>query len=436
MEDGEQPPLWNAGLQQEEELRLWHEYFNDTLPAHVHQLVQEALLKKDDDMVYNDTLTREQVSVWLSGDQQRYLSLVESDSGGAFVTWSFVKGLILGQLSITLLLLFFIKVFLFGDRHSTSTSSTPHIILEKESDENGNNSKNNSNNNILSKRFLTSLMKSETVSLQQNNVDSERHKLLLNILDRTAYDVETHDPESLDWFNVLIAQALQQFRKEAWQKNNILHSINNFIEQKSNELPKFLDTIKITELNIGNGFPLFSNCRINFSPNTNKQKLEAKIDIEMSDRISLGVETQLLLNYPVAAMAALPISVIVSIIEFKACLTVSLTTSEEFGTTVTTPTPKDLNEENKGYFLVFSFSPDYIMKFETQSLVGARSKLENIPKVANLIESYIKNWFVERCVEPRFQFVELPSVWPRSKNTRQEPSSVILTQEDSVDLSI
>jgi maintenance of morphology protein 1 len=41
-----------------------------------------------------------------------------------------------------------------------------------------------------------------------------------------------------------------------------------------------------------------------------------------------------------------------------------------------------------------------------------------VPKIAQLIESRVHAWFDERAVEPRFQQIVLPSLWPRKKNTR------------------
>jgi maintenance of morphology protein 1 len=34
------------------------------------------------------------------------------------------------------------------------------------------------------------------------------------------------------------------------------------------------------------------------------------------------------------------------------------------------------------------------------------------------VEARLHTWFDERAVEPRFQQIELPSLWPRKKNTR------------------
>jgi maintenance of morphology protein 1 len=41
-----------------------------------------------------------------------------------------------------------------------------------------------------------------------------------------------------------------------------------------------------------------------------------------------------------------------------------------------------------------------------------------VPKIAQIVEARIHQWFDERCVEPRVQQIILPNLWPRKKNTR------------------
>ncbi|SCV03540.1 LAMI_0H08966g1_1 [Lachancea mirantina] len=336
----------------------------------------------------------------------------------SFSAWSFAEGLIVGQASVILVLIFFIKFFIFSEGPLKNERSDASM------------SNANSNKSAFSapplistttSQFLSSIIKRRDDSQFKNAEENDmRFSLINSILEKTYYNVDTHAPESLDWFNVLIAQAIQQIRQEALQKDNIVHFLNDLVSRKSQEFPRYLDTIKITELDIGEDFPIFSNCRIQYSPNSNKKRLEAKIDIDLRDKLTLGFETKLLMNYPKAFTAALPVQLTVSIVRFQACLTVSLTTEEEFSST--SNGAFDSSDGVSAYFLMFSFSPEYKMDFDIKSLIGARSKLQNIPKISLLIESQIKRWFVERCVEPRFQFVRLPSMWPRSKNTREEKS--------------
>ena len=342
---------------------------------------------------------------------QQYEQLKQLSSRSTFSSLSFTQGLIIGQISVIVIFALFIRFFIFNE--GSSRHKNPPVIPQPV-----NNSRTLSN--ILKRGGKDS---SEIFSDKKSAGESENDisSQINNILQKTYYDVNTHKHESLDWFNVLVAQIIQQFRDEAYNKNKILNSLNLFMQKNAASLPEYLDTIKVTELDIGDDFPIFSNCRIK----KEGKKLEAKIDIDLIDRLSLGVETKLLLNYPKPGFMALPISLTVAIVRFQGCLTVSLTRGDEVGDADEGNTPGqektggDEEVDNSSY-LMFSFAPEYKFEFDTESLIGARSKLANIPRIRSLLEYQIKKWFVERCVEPRFQFIKLPNIWPRSKNTRQE----------------
>ena len=364
--------------------------------------------------------------------KQQYEHIRELSAKSGFSSMSFTQGLIIGQASVIIIFALFIKFFIFSEG-STRYNNPP--VINSNIKTKITHSKSGKLSNILKRggKDRSEIKSNDSTNEDEDDSQNQMSIQINNILQKTYYDVNTHKHESLDWFNVLIGQIIQQFRDEAYNKDNILNSFNQFIQNNSTSLPDYLDTIKVTELDIGDDFPIFSNCRIE----KEKRKLEAKIDIDLIDRLSLGVETKLLLNYPKPGFMALPINLTVAIIRFRGCLTVSLTRGDEFVHT----RPKDKNAtnsttddagnssdsesneddiEDNSYFLMFSFSPEYKFEFDTQSLIGARSKLENIPRIRSLIEYQIKKWFVERCVEPRFQFIKLPNIWPRSKNTREE----------------
>lgn len=404
------------------------DYINKALPLHLQKLFLDNLQQHQQEIF--DSASQSLIAAASNQQQQGLLLSSQNPGVSSFSSWSFAQGLVIGQFSVIIVLIFFIKFFVFSEGSSKNDASD------------ASNSSSNSSTfkpppliSSTTSQLLSSIIKrgGKDGSDFIDDVDNERSRQINSILEKTYYNVDTHSPESLDWFNVLIAQTIQQFREEALQKDNIIHSLNDFIQRKSTELPHYLSSIKVTELDIGDDFPIFSNCRIQYSPNSNKKRLEAKIDIDLSDRLALGIETKLLMNYPKPFTAALPVQLTVSIVRFQACLTVSLTTDEEF--VPTSATGYDAIDNEKGYFLMFSFSPEYRMEFDIKSLIGARSKLENIPKISSLIEYQIKKWFVERCVEPRFQFIKLPSIWPRSKNTREEKTEADDSSIKSTDLN-
>ena len=62
-----------------------------------------------------------------------------------------------------------------------------------------------------------------------------------------------------------------------------------------------------------------------------------------------------------------------------------------------------------------------------------------MPKIAQLIESRLHAWFDERVVEPRFQQIALPSLWPRKRNTRggdEDEEAVEDDDEDEADATL
>ncbi|KAK9465112.1 hypothetical protein V1512DRAFT_266706 [Lipomyces arxii] len=281
----------------------------------------------------------------------------------------------MGQLSVVIILFTFIRFFIFSNGSHLLESQTPP---EREKENN-------------QKKQPSVLRPSPSMPAR-------------SILAKTYYNVETHPPESLDWLNVLVAQSIAQLREDARSNNNILNSLDKVLNGDS--LPSFLDTVQVTELDIGEEFPIFSNCKIHPCVE-DPGRLEARFDVDLADSITLGIDTRLLLNYPTPLMAILPVSLSVSIVRFSGQLTLSLKT-----------TPPTSTSDRKSS-LTFYFSPDYRLDFSIKSLVGSRSRLQNLPKISQLVESRIRKWFVERCVQPRFQEISMPSIWPRRRNTRE-----------------
>ncbi|KAI2639520.1 hypothetical protein GGS26DRAFT_540542 [Hypomontagnella submonticulosa] len=337
---------------------------------------------------------------------------------------SFTQGLIVGQISVVLLIAAFIKFFIFGDPPSPEVTATIRAAERR--------------SRTLAHRQSLLTLRSTTPSRppQQPTLNKKKSSILRSpptltigsILDKTYYNVDSHQPESLDWFNVLIAQTIAQFRSDAQQDDAILDSLTKALNGSSR--PDFLDEIKVTELTLGEDFPIFSNCRIipvdedglslntgrgsatgekRFDANSTRAKregsrLQARMDVDLSDMITLALETKILLNYPRRLTAILPVALAVSVVRFSGTLSVSFIPSNR---SQSTPT-----------MMTFSFLDDYRLDFSVRSLVGSRSRLQDVPKIAQLVESRLHRWFDERAVEPRFQEIALPSLWPRKKNTR------------------
>lgn len=244
------------------------------------------------------------------------------------------------------------------------------------------------------------------------------------ILEKTYYNVQGHQPESLDWFNVLIAQTIAQLRADAAEDQAVLGSLTQLLNGPSK--PDFLDEIRVTEINLGEEFPIFSNCRVipvdeHGTPikelrGDRGERLQARMDVDLGDVLTLGIETKLMLNYPKPFTAGLPVALAVSVVRFSGTLSLSFSPSSQ-------PSPQNeghpLNPTGQSpTTLTFTFMDDYRLDLSVHSLIGSRARLQDVPKIAQLVEDKIHAWFDTRCVEPRFQQIVLPSLWPRKKNTR------------------
>ncbi|KAF1936015.1 hypothetical protein EJ02DRAFT_459867 [Clathrospora elynae] len=353
---------------------------------------------------------------------------------------SFTQGFLLGQLSIALLIFFFIKFFIFGEPPSADDRSLHLNSLRRARtiahQQSYKQLRTRANSTSLSLRHQPSR------SIIRKGEESRGGPSIATILAKTYYNVKGHQPESLDWFNVLVAQTIAQLRADARQDDAILTSLTDVLNSGSK--PDWIGEIRVTEIALGDEFPIFSNCRVMpaedgfwYGPgNTGneKERLQARMDVDLSDVITIGVETTLNLNWPKPKSAVLPVALAVSIVRFSGTLAVSfIPSSSPTSTSAFPPSPTlDKNPSSdperptsstgapphRPTTLAFTFLDDYRLDLSVRSLVGSRSRLQDVPKIAQLIESRVHAWFDERAVEPRFQQIVLPSLWPRKHNTR------------------
>lgn len=302
----------------------------------------------------------------------------------------------------------FIKFFIFGDPPSPETVAARRALAHR-------NRSVSINSSILTSHKID--------GRKSSHIRNPSRLTTATILAKTYYNVNSHQPESLDWFNVLIAQVIAQFRNDAHDDDAILTSLTGILNGA--QKPDFLSSIKVTQISLGEDFPILSNCRVHpindSTADHEGPRLQARMDVDLSDFITLGVETEIILNWPKPLTAVLPIALAVSIVRFSGTLSVSFLPSSS------PASPEPSTSSSNASFpppsttpttLAFSFLPDYRLDISVRSLVGSRSRLQDIPKIAQLVESRLHAWIDERCVEPRMQQVVLPSLWPRKRNTR------------------
>lgn len=160
----------------------------------------------------------------------------------------------------------------------------------------------------------------------------------------------------------------------------------------------------MNEIDIGDDFPICSNCRVSQGGGG----LQTKIDVDLSDTLTLGIETKLLLNHPRPLTAILPVALTVLIVRFSGCLNLSLV--------------KETDDEYLPSKLMILFSPEYRLELTVKLLIGSRAKLQDVPKISSIVESQLRNWFSQRYVEPQSFQVNLPNLWSTPEDNQPDRS--------------
>ncbi|KAG0049944.1 ERMES complex subunit mmm1 [Gryganskiella cystojenkinii] len=271
---------------------------------------------------------------------------------------SFTTGLLLGQLSVVLLVIVCFKYLLLEDvRYGRKPRS-------------------------FSNRGITIPAPPTKPSLPSTTT----------ILNKTVYDVYDHTPESLDWMSVLMAQAIAQYRDDSKVNNRLIKALAEALN--GGVRPDWVGHIRVTELNLGEDFPVLSRARIR-PADSPAGTVRAEIDIDFNDQIMLGIETSVLINWPRPRIAALPVSLVLSVTKFQATMTMQFNTID--------------GQQH----ISISTLPDFDLEFEVQSLLGARTKLEDVPKVTDLITSKLRSFFVDKCVYPNGRDIAMPTFWAK-----------------------
>ncbi|KAI8646752.1 hypothetical protein BD408DRAFT_428447 [Parasitella parasitica] len=299
--------------------------------------------------------------------QHELVSIISEISCTKSSLLSFIKGFILGQLSVIVVVILVLR-YLF----------TEDIKRVK-------------------KRYIPSRLSSTPPSRAATPLPKD------HITSKTYYDMMHHPPESTDWLNVLLAQVILQYREDAKINDRLILAVDDILN--GGVKPNFLGPIHVIELNLGEEFPIFSNARIRSSDDVGSMR--AEIDFEYNDQVTLGIETQLILNWPKQAFAALPISLVLSVVRFSGTLTIELVSPP-----ATTTQPEIPLER----YIAISSHSDFILDLKVQSLIGSRTKLEDIPKLRDLIQTKLRNVYIDKLVYPTFVKIKVPNMWKDKMN--------------------
>ncbi|KAI8817968.1 uncharacterized protein EV422DRAFT_200473 [Fimicolochytrium jonesii] len=275
-------------------------------------------------------------------------------------TKEFIKGFVAGQMTLGVLIFFLIKVFFFRSGEET------RIDLSR-------------------KRNVRRPYEPKI------RVPLPAHATESQILSKTLYNIQTHPVESCDWLNVLIAQTITKYRNDSGFNNRIVHVLDEVLNGHTK--PGFLGPIHITDFSLGDDFPLMKGASVRYAEETGN--LQTSVVFQFDDQVTLGIETQVLVNWPKPCIAALPVALSLSVVKFSGTVAVEFVTHPD--------TPET--------YLSISILDDFILDFEVRSLLGHRTKVKDLPKLASLITSKLRAVFEEEIVWPSFKRCRIPMLW-------------------------
>ncbi|KIM48049.1 hypothetical protein M413DRAFT_439752 [Hebeloma cylindrosporum] len=212
-----------------------------------------------------------------------------------------------------------------------------------------------------------------------------------------------HDPdacESTEWFNTLLKEIVDVYRSKL--KDDVPGIEGDEIARKRIEAyanairpAGFVDHIIIHSVNLGLSAPTLYNARIRQAQQDGSSEIE--FDASYTDTLSLSLSTSYLFNYPTTSFARLPISLTISLSQFKSSISMCPPS-----TTSVVPV------------LTLTISPNFVLDLSTTSLMGSRAKLANVPKLHELIQHQVRRVLAARATW-KFPLPGLNSTSPAEK---------------------
>ncbi|KAF5377503.1 hypothetical protein D9615_005264 [Tricholomella constricta] len=259
---------------------------------------------------------------------------------------TFTQGLVLGQLSVIVLLGLILKYIFLDTTHNPFETSS----YQARADNN----------------FTLRAQKPELQEVK-NVLCDDRH-------------------EPAEWFNTLSRQASQVVDVYRSKLRDDLPGpegdeiARQRIENYANRIRPagFIDHIKIHSVDLGVSAPRLYNARLN-EQGSSKPLTEIDFDTTYTDTVSISLSTSYLFNYPMTSFARLPVSLTISLSQFKSSIN------------IIPPAPA-----SPAPVLTFSISPEFTLDLTTTSLMGSRAKLANVPKLHELIQHQVRRILAAR----------------------------------------
>ena len=139
----------------------------------------------------------------------------------------------------------------------------------------------------------------------------------------------------------------------------------------------------------------------------------------------------MLINFPRPKFAIVPVSLALALVRFSATASPppshctktadNLYIHAQLTLEITPPlfaSSPDVPFSTPAATLSLSLHPDFILELASTSLIGSRAKLQDIPKVEQLVVGRVRAWVIENLVWPKVRTVKLPSMASRKKEEK------------------
>lgn len=356
--------------------------------------------------------------------------------------FTFAQGFLAGQLSVIIIALFAIRYIIFEDSKSSQkrTRRPSHIPIRI--------SKNRKNGILPSNSTRKDVPLSTTIKDSEADVP----RVMADIMNKVQYEMDSHASESIDWINVIVAQALAGYRqdihyggwsnddqdeerqgekrakkiddKEGKEGTRLQRTARDWMEEILNlntvgRGMTFLDPIQVNQVEFGDAYPIFSNAKVRPADDMGRMRIE--VDIDYSDCMSLAIETKLLINFPRPRFAVLPVSLGLTIERFSGTMAIELfsNSSSNQASPIPLTTPSKNDTPKSRHELHFSLHPDFTLDATASSLVGSRAKLQDLPKIEQLLVGRVRSYIHDRFVWPKYWTLILPNLIPRHLHKKE-----------------
>ncbi|RKP17583.1 hypothetical protein ROZALSC1DRAFT_30629, partial [Rozella allomycis CSF55] len=193
------------------------------------------------------------------------------------------------------------------------------------------------------------------------------------------------NPDTIEWLNSLVRSILFRFKTSSKLQNLLIEKMDEIL---NNERLSYLGRFVITNLEFGKSPPRIekiSECsRVPDKIGTLKEtkNVDYEILFSVKDCANIGIETELILNWPQASSATLPISLFFKLNEVK-------------GKAI-------INFANVGSqtFFEFCFSEEPFIDIGIGSLIGNKTKLKDVAKLSRLIRIKLRNVIKQKLTRP------------------------------------